>query len=106
MQSPTWITFEVVQPYILTNATKGTWSFSFILNKQKPYLQNIFRNKFGFTSRFAEFTTGLLEWTLETIELKRNENFQASLNDPIIARQLAVLQKQQFNSNPLVHDPA
>jgi outer membrane protein insertion porin family len=92
------ITAEVVQPYILTNAIKGTWSFSFILDKQKPYLQNIFRNKFGFTGRFAEFTTGLLEFTLETIELKKNSIFEAALSDPVIVRQLAALQKQQFNS--------
>ncbi len=92
------LTFEVVQPYIFSNATKGTWSFSYILNKQKPYLQKIFRNKFGFTSRFAEHTSGLLEWTLETIELKENQNFEASLNDPLIKRQLEALQKEQFNS--------
>ena len=92
------VTAEIVQPYIFTNAIKGTWSFSFILDKQKPYLQNIFRNKFGFTGRFAEFTTGLLEFTLETIELKKNSTFEASLSDPVIMRQLAALQKQQFNS--------
>ncbi|HSQ75053.1 MAG TPA: BamA/TamA family outer membrane protein, partial [Bacteroidota bacterium] len=92
------VTAEVVQPYIFTNAIKGTWSFSFILDKQKPYLQNIFRNKFGFTGRFAEYTTGLMEFTLETIELKKNSSFEASLSDPLIMRQLAALQKQQFNS--------
>jgi outer membrane protein assembly factor BamA len=92
------LTFEIMQPYIYSNKTKGTWSLSFILNKQKPYLQNIFRNKFGFTGRFAEFTSGLLEWTLETIELKKNRTFEESLSDPVIVRQLAVLQKQQFNS--------
>ena len=92
------LTFEIVQPYILSNATKGTWSLSYILDKQKPYLQNIFRNKFGFTSRFAEHTSGNLEWSLETVELKKNKNFQSALNDPLIARQLDALQEQQFNS--------
>jgi len=90
------LTFEVVQPYIFTNKIKGTWSFSFILDKQKPYLQNILRNKFGFAGQQAEFTTSVLEWTLEAVDLQKNENFAAS--DPSVQRQLGYLQERQFNS--------
>jgi len=90
------LTFELVQPYIFTNKDKGTWSFSFILDKQKPYLQNILRNKIGFTGRQAEFTTHVLEWTLEAVDLKKNENFAAS--DPAVQRQMGYLQERQFNS--------
>lgn len=92
------LTFEFVQPYVFNNKTKGTWSLSYILDKQKPYLQAIIRNRFGFTSQFAEFTSGNLEWTLEAVELKRNKTFEASLNDPVIKAQVAALQAQQFNS--------
>ena len=92
------LTFELMQPYIFTNRIKGTWSFSYILDKQKPYLQYIFRNKFGFTGRFAEFTTGDLEWTLENIDLKKNSNFFAFQENPEIKQQLSYLQEQQFNS--------
>lgn len=35
------LTFELVQPYVLNNKTKGTWSLSYILDKQKPYRQSI-----------------------------------------------------------------
>ena len=84
------LTFELVQPYVLTNRVKGTWSFSYILDKQKPYLQYIFRNKFGFSGRFAEFTTGNLEWTLESVELRKNQNFKAILEN--------YLEPEQFNS--------
>ncbi len=92
------ITFEVVQPYVFTNRIKGTWSLSYILDKQKPYLQYIFRNRFGFTARFAEFTTGVMEWTLEAVDLRKNQNFGASLDNPVLAAQLQALQEQQFNS--------
>lgn len=92
------LTFEVVQPYVLTNRTKGTWALSYILDKQKPYLQGIIRNKFGFSGQLAEHTSGILEWTLEAVELKPSRTFEKSRTDPLIARQIAALQEQQFNS--------
>jgi outer membrane protein assembly factor BamA len=92
------LTFEVVQPYILSNRIKGSWAFSFILDKQKPYLQNIVRNKFGFTNRFTEFTNGFLDWTLEAISSKKNDNFKGDTTDPEIQRQIRLLQAEQFNS--------
>jgi outer membrane protein assembly factor BamA len=93
------LTFEIMQPYIFTNKTRGTWSLSYILDKQKPYRQSIVRNKFGFASQFAEFTSGNLEWTLEAVELKTNQSFERSVADnPVIAAQVRALQAQQFNS--------
>jgi outer membrane protein assembly factor BamA len=92
------LTFEVVQPYIFTNRFKGTWSFSYILDKQKPYLQYIFRNKLGFSGRFAEYTTGVLEFTLENIDLRTNSNFTALQQNPEIKRELDYLEGRQFNS--------
>jgi outer membrane protein insertion porin family len=92
------LTFEMSQPYVLSNKIRGTWAFSFIVDKQRPYLQNIIRNKFGFTGRFAEYTTGILEWTLDAVDLRRNENFTGDLNDPVVQSQLALLQERQFNS--------
>ncbi len=93
------VTFELLQPFVFNNKTKGTWSLSYILDKQKPYLQTIVRNKFGFTSQLAEFTSGNLEWTLEAVELKTNQTFaDAVKDDPVIAAQVKALQAQQFNS--------
>jgi outer membrane protein assembly factor BamA len=90
--------FELVQPYIFTNRIKGTWSFSYILDKQKPYLQYIFRNKLGFTGKFAEYTSGVLEFTLENIDLRTNSVFTALQQNPEIKRELDYLQGRQFNS--------
>ncbi len=96
------LTFELLQPYIFTNKIRGSWSFSLILDKQKPYLQRIVRNKFGFTDRFAEFTNGFLDWTLEGVSLERNDNFVRDTTDPDILRDIRLLEEQeksiQFNS--------
>jgi outer membrane protein assembly factor BamA len=96
------LTFEMLQPYVFTNKIKGSWSFSLIRDKQKPYRQDIVRNKFGFTDKFADYTNGFLEWTLERVSLQRNPNFPDSSNDPATQEQLTKLRQQernvQFNS--------
>jgi outer membrane protein insertion porin family len=96
------LSFEVLQPYIFTNKIKGSWTLSLIRDKQVPYRQDIIRNRFGFTDRFAEFTTGFLDWTLERVNLKRNETFQPDPNDPASQAQINNLieqqKKTQFNS--------
>ena len=96
------LTFEVLQPYVFSNKIRGSWSFSLILDKQKPYLQRIIRNKFGFTDRVAEFTNAFLDWTLEGVSLERNDNFIRDTTDPNILRDLRLLEEQekstQFNS--------
>ena len=92
------LTFELLQPYIFSNRIKGSWGFSFIVDKQKPYIQNIVRNKFGFSNRFTEYTNGFLDWTLEAVSSKKNDSFRGDTTDPEIQRQLRLLQAQQFNS--------
>ncbi|MEK9138889.1 MAG: BamA/TamA family outer membrane protein, partial [Bacteroidota bacterium] len=96
------LTFEMLQPYIFTNKIKGSWTFSLIRDKQKPYRQDIIRNKFGFTDRFADYTNGLLEWTLERVSLDRNPNYPDSSSDPETQEQINKLREQekkiQFNS--------
>jgi outer membrane protein assembly factor BamA len=96
------LTFEVLQPYVFTNKIKGSWSFSLIRDKQIPYRQDIIRNKFGFMDKFAEYTNGLLEWSLERVTLDRNPNFPDSSSDPATQEQLNKLAEQsgnvQFNS--------
>jgi len=92
------LTFEIQQPYVFSNRFSGTWSFSYILDKQKPYLQYIFRNKLGVSGRFATYTSGVLEFTLENIDLRKNDRFAAFQENPEIRRQLEFLQEQAFNS--------
>lgn len=96
------LTFEMVQPYVFTNKVKGSWSFSLIRDKQKPYRQDIIRNKFGFTDKLADYTNGFLDWTLERVSLQRNPNFPDSSSDPATQDQINNLRDQeakiQFNS--------
>ncbi len=96
------VTFELLQPYIFSNTVKGSWSLSWIRDKQEIYLSSIFQNKFGFSIRFAEFTTGYLDWTMQRVKLdKRNGITIDSTN----AQQLVQLRdltnqakEEQFNS--------
>ncbi len=92
------LTFEIQQPYVFSNKLRGTWSFSYIADKEKPYLQNILRNKFGFSGRSAEFTTGYLDWTLEAVDLLKNPNFGETITDPSILQAIRNLQNKQLNS--------
>jgi outer membrane protein assembly factor BamA len=92
------LTFQVIQPYVFTNMIKGSWTFSLIVDKQKPYRQNILRNKFGFSGRHAEFTTGYLDWSLESSHLQLSRSFDPNTNDEDIRRALRLLQEEQFNS--------
>ena len=96
------LTFEILQPYVLSNKIKGNWTFSLIRDKQKPYRQDIIQNKFGFTDKFADYTNGILEWTLERVSLLRNPNFPDTSSDPATQEQINKLadqeKKTQFNS--------
>jgi len=67
------LTFELQQPYIFSNNVRGIWSFAFIKDKQKLYREDIIRNRFSFVNQFAEFTTGILEWTIESSQTRLND---------------------------------
>ncbi|MGB6649752.1 MAG: BamA/TamA family outer membrane protein [Bacteroidota bacterium] len=92
------LTFEFTQPYIFNNKTKGTWSFSFILDKQKPYLQNIVRNRLGVSARFAQYTTGFLDWSIESTTLNLNPTYPEDPTDPKFQEAARLLQQEQTNS--------
>ncbi len=94
------LTFEVQQPYVFTNKIHATWTFSGIMDKQKPYIQYILRNKLGFYGKFAEYTSGYLDWTLEAVDLSFKAGFEELLTDPVVAEQVrhALAQPNQYNS--------
>lgn len=92
------LTFELLQPYIFSNKIRGSWAFSLILDKQRPYRQFIMRNKFGITDQFAEFTYGYFDWTLERIVLERNQTFLVNATPEEIRDLTAQEQRAQFNS--------
>ncbi len=91
------MTFDLLQPFIFTNKVKGTWSFSYIVDKEIPYKLNIVRNRLGVNDRFAEFTTGMLDWTLESVNLYLRDIDTQTL-DPESQQQLRLLPKRQVNS--------
>jgi outer membrane protein assembly factor BamA len=92
------LTFEVQQPKVITNKLRGAWSFSGIMDKQKPYLQYILRNKFGFVGKFAEYTMGYLDWTLELVDLSLRDSLLVFPADPEELLQIKRVQERQFNS--------
>lgn len=88
------LTFELLQPYIFSNRIKGTWSFSLIVDKQRPYRQFIIRNKFSVTDRFAEFTNGYFDWALERVDIRRRQDIQPDAADAVVLASAS----SQFNS--------
>lgn len=96
------LTFELLQPYVFTNKIKGSWSLSWIRDKQQIYISTILQNKFGFSIRFAEFTTGYLDWTQQLVQLRKRPNISINIRDARQLRQLRELEiqerEQQFNS--------
>lgn len=92
------LTFELQQPYVFSNKIRGTWSFSNIIDKQRPYKQYIVRNNLGVIARTGEFTTTAMGWTLEAVDLKTNDQYDISLEDPQVLKQIQRLQPRQVNS--------
>jgi len=84
------LTLQLLQPYLFTNKVSGTWSFSLIADKQRPYLQSIIRNRVGVSTQFAEQTFGLFDWSLERMSVE--------IFDSASARQFVGEQRPQLNS--------
>ena len=92
------LTFELSTPYVFSNLNTGTWSLSFVLDKQIPYLQNIVRSKLGLIMRTGRYTTNYLDWIIESVTLQVNDNFEPSSQDEETQRAIRLLQEQQQNS--------
>jgi outer membrane protein assembly factor BamA len=92
------LTFELSTPYVFSNRNTGTWSLSFVLDKQVPYLQNIVRSKLGLVMRTGRYTTNYLDWIIESVVLQVNDNFEPSSQDEETQRAIRLLQEQQQNS--------
>jgi outer membrane protein assembly factor BamA len=92
------LTFELSTPYVFSNRNTGTWSLSFVLDKQIPYLQNIVRSKLGLVMRTGRYTTNYLDWIIESVVLQVNDNFEPSSQDEETRRAIRLLQEQQQNS--------
>ncbi len=86
---------QVTQPYLFERTLSGFLSSDFGIDKQKPYVLYIFRNKLGLNKQFATYTVGSLEWTLERVQ-------PSFLEDTVSAASVATILRQedqsQFNS--------
>ncbi len=86
---------QVTQPYLFDRTLSGFLSSDFGIDKQKPYILYIFRNKLGLNKQFATYTVGSLEWTLERVQ-------PSFLEDTISTASIATILRQedqrQFNS--------
>ncbi len=81
-------TAQLTQPYFFSNATSLTWGVSYLIDKEKPYLQLVLRNKVRISDRLAQFTTAYLDWDVERAKV---DSLQA-IKVP------AGLETPQFNS--------
>ncbi len=58
-------TAQLTQPFLWSNTTSLTWGISFLVDKQKPYVQLVLRNRVRISDRLAKYTTGFLDWDIE-----------------------------------------
>ena len=92
------ITFDLVQPYIFTNNIKGTWSLSYINEKQTLSRLQVFRNKFSIINRYATYSTYFIDWTLEQIRYQINDGV-SDTTGRVSPKEFALL--QSYAANPI-----
>ncbi len=87
--------FQVLQPYLFSRNLSGTWTSSISEEKQKPYILSILRNKIGLSNKFATYTFGIIDWTLERV----SPEILGDTSDPVTRSALSRDENQaQFNS--------
>jgi len=59
------VSAQLTQPYFFSNTTSLTEGVSFLVDKQKPYVQLVVRNNVRVSERLADYTTGYLDWDIE-----------------------------------------
>ncbi|HTK81791.1 MAG TPA: BamA/TamA family outer membrane protein [Bacteroidota bacterium] len=88
--------FQVLQPYLFTRTLSGSWTSSISAEKLTPYiLLSILRNKMGLSNRFATYTYGFFDWTLERIN---PELLVDTTQFPNAQQQISEANQPQFNS--------
>lgn len=84
--------FQILQPYLFTRTLSGSWTSSISAEKQIFYILSILRNKMGLSNRFATYTYGFLDWTLERV------NTEFLLDTFQLQNVTRTLPERQFNS--------
>jgi len=88
--------FHLAQPYMFTRTLSGSWTFSLSAEKQKLYVLPIIRNRIGLANRFARYTNGFLDWTLERVSVDFIPRDTASVLIDLSRRREE--ERPQFNS--------
>jgi len=91
----TTLDFEILQPYLFTRTLSGSWTTTIEFDKQKDFILSILRNRVGVSNRFALYTTGYVDWTLERVS---TELINPSTSIEAINKQLRIDEQPQFNS--------
>jgi outer membrane protein insertion porin family len=86
---------QLTQPSLFTKTLNGLWTMALTLDKKNFYVVTIARNKIGLVNRFATYTTGYFDWTLE----RSNVNWlQDTLITGLSLHTLKEEEQPQFNS--------
>jgi outer membrane protein insertion porin family len=89
------VQLQLTQPSLFTKTLNGQWTFSLSADKKNFYAVTIARNKIGLINRFATYTTGYFDWTLE----RSNVNWlQDTLITGLSLSRLKEEEQPQFNS--------
>jgi len=87
--------FQVIQPYLFTRTLSASWTSTISAEKQPTYILSILRNKIGLSNRFAVYTYGFFDWTLERVS---PEILQDTVATQSVINVLRQEDKPQFNS--------
>jgi len=86
---------QVIQPYLFSRKLSGSWTSTIGVEKQETYILSILRNKIGLSNRFAAYTYGFFDWTLERVS---PEILQDTLATQALLNILRQEDQRQFNS--------
>jgi outer membrane protein insertion porin family len=73
------LSVQLLQPYIFSNSVSGSWTFSLIADKKKPYLQSIARNKIGIADQLSDHSFAFFDWSIERMSVEIFDTSSAAL---------------------------
>ena len=88
------LTFQLAQPYVFSRKLSGFWNFSFIVDKQAPFVFTSIGNRFGFRYELDRTTNAFVDWDLERADLDALEG----ASETQIIRERPEEERPQFNS--------
>jgi outer membrane protein insertion porin family len=95
-------TAQLTQPYFFSNATSLTCGISFLVDKEKPYLQLVLRNRVRVSDRLAQYTMAYLDWDIERAKVDALQaiNIPPGLETPQVNSSLSFTLQRDKTNNP------